>query len=84
MSANSEPTKKELTEDDMVLAVATAQGVLFEAAKQILARDKTDGIRAVNWMRQHNELFDKICDDYGDLVDDDVIERANKIAGEPD
>lgn len=73
-----------LSEVEIVLAVAKAQGILFRATQQILKRDKWDGIRAAEWLKAHEEVYAKIRDEAHDMLDDDQRGRAAKLAGEPE
>lgn len=77
--------KKELWEEDMLMAVATAQGVLVAAARQILARDKYDGIRAVKWMEKHNAIYREIADEFRAACggSDEAVVKAARLAGDP-
>ena len=72
-----------LDESDIVLALARAQGVLLRATQQILKRDKWDGIRASKWLAAHEEVYRKIADEAHDMLDDEVREKAARLAGEP-
>lgn len=74
---------KQLYEADILLAVAKAQGVIRMAAIQILKRDKTDGIRAVEWLKSHDQVYRKIADDCrgNSGADEATINKADELAG---
>ncbi len=60
---SSEPTfSNDVSEDDLLLSMANTQALIYKAAQQIMARDKTDGIRVVAWMDAHSQLFYKMLD----------------------
>lgn len=76
---------QQLSEQDILLAIAQAQGVLTEATIQIMKRNKYDGLRAAAWLKQHSELYHLICNEFQSCCggSQNIVEQADKIAKEP-
>lgn len=72
-----------LGEEQIVLALARAQGVLLRATQQLLKRDKADGIRASRWLSEHDDFYQKVLNEANDMLDDDTKTKAAKLAGDP-
>lgn len=81
-SASNGGTGARLTEDDLLLAVATCQGILVQAARQILGRDKQDGIAAVRILAEHDAWYRKLADELmrRGVVTEATIEQARRLA----
>lgn len=73
-----------LSEVEIVLAVAKAQGVLQKATIQLMKRDKHDGMRAARWLAEHEAVYSKILDEANDMLDDDARKKAAQLSGDPE
>jgi hypothetical protein len=75
-----------MTLDAALMKVAKAQGALYALTKTLLKEDKHDGLAAARRCAAHQKVFDEILEwmrmEQG--VDDDVIQAAQKAAGEPE
>jgi hypothetical protein len=82
MANTVEAAIPEPTIEDMLLAVARAQGVLARGAAAVMKQDTSDGLLVSKWLEAHYHLYLKIAEECEDSlgVGDEQINEANKLA----
>ena len=73
-----------MTIEKAILQVAKAQGALLALTKDLLKEDKHDGLRASDWTKKHDLIFQHILEEAHDYLglDDETEKAVRKAAGD--